>query len=58
MEPEELNLVWSCLYKKVRECVSTRNIMHLRRILSVLVLAVKVKKGQKVSGKLQYFSCH
>ncbi|KAK2393598.1 ARM repeat superfamily protein [Trifolium repens] len=49
MEPEELNLVWSCLYKKVRECVSTRNIMHLRRILSVLVSAVKVKKGQKVS---------
>ncbi|XP_045811204.1 small subunit processome component 20 homolog isoform X1 [Trifolium pratense] len=49
MEPEELNLAWSCLYKKVHECVSTGNITHLRRILSVLVSAVKVQKGQKVS---------
>ncbi|XP_045802729.1 U3 small nucleolar RNA-associated protein 20-like [Trifolium pratense] len=50
MEPKELNLVWSCLYKKVHECVNTGNIMHLRRILSVLVSGVKVQKGQKVSG--------
>ncbi|CAI8597993.1 unnamed protein product [Vicia faba] len=49
MEPKELNLVWSCLYKEVHECGSTGNIRHLRRILSVLVSAVKVQKGQKVS---------
>lgn len=55
MEPEELNLVWSCLYKEVHECVSTGNIRHLRCILSVLVSAIEVEKGQKVSGKLQYF---
>lgn len=55
MEPNELSLVWSCLYKEVRECVSTGNIRHLRHILLVLVSAVKVQKGKKVSGKLQYF---
>ena len=55
MEPKELNLVWSCLYKEVHECVNTENIRHLRRILSVLVSAIKVQKGQNVSGKLQYF---
>jgi RNA polymerase-interacting CarD/CdnL/TRCF family regulator len=55
MEPKELNLAWVCLYKEVHECVSTGNITHLGRILSVLVSAVKVQRGQKVSGKLQYF---
>lgn len=54
-EPKELNLVWSCLYNEVHECVTTENIGHLRRILSVLVSAIKVQKGQNVSGKLQYF---
>ncbi|CAK8567091.1 unnamed protein product [Lathyrus sativus] len=49
MEPKELNLVWSCLYKEVHECVSTGNIRHLRCILTVLVSAVEVEKGQKVS---------
>ncbi|XP_058787152.1 uncharacterized protein LOC131661580 [Vicia villosa] len=49
MEPKELNLVWTCLYKEVHECVSTGNIRHLRRILSVLVSALKEQKGQKVS---------
>ncbi|XP_004492742.1 uncharacterized protein [Cicer arietinum] len=49
MEPNELSLVWSCLYKEVRECVSTGNIRHLRHILLVLVSAVKVQKGKKVS---------
>ncbi|KAL5061396.1 hypothetical protein RYX36_033000 [Vicia faba] len=48
-EPKELNLVWSCLYKEVHKCVSTGNIRHLRRNLSVLVSAVKVEKGRKVS---------
>jgi U3 small nucleolar RNA-associated protein 20 len=49
MEPKELNLAWVCLYKEVHECVSTGNITHLGRILSVLVSAVKVQRGQKVS---------
>ncbi|RHN69146.1 hypothetical protein MtrunA17_Chr3g0121561 [Medicago truncatula] len=48
-EPKELNLVWSCLYNEVHECVTTENIGHLRRILSVLVSAIKVQKGQNVS---------
>ncbi|KAI5411955.1 DEAD-box ATP-dependent RNA helicase 15 [Lathyrus oleraceus] len=48
MEPEELNLVWSCLYKEAHECVSTGNIRHLG-ILSMLVSAIEVEKGQKVS---------
>ncbi|XP_058734295.1 uncharacterized protein LOC131606025 [Vicia villosa] len=49
IEPKDLNLVWSCLYKEVHDCVSTGNIRHLRRILPVLVSAVEVRKGQKVS---------
>ena len=57
MEPKELNLVWNCLYREVNECVSTGDIIHLRRIVSVLVSAVKVQNGQKVSGKLPDFVC-
>ncbi|KAI4344958.1 hypothetical protein L6164_012131 [Bauhinia variegata] len=49
MEPEELNLVWKCLYKEVSKCVSTGNILHLGRLLSVLASAVKLYNGQKVS---------
>ncbi|KAL2332603.1 hypothetical protein Fmac_013816 [Flemingia macrophylla] len=49
MESKELNLVWNCLYKEVNECINTRNIRHLRHILSVLVSAIKIQKGQKVS---------
>ncbi|KAJ1406609.1 Down-regulated-in-metastasis protein [Sesbania bispinosa] len=49
MEPKELNLVWNCLYKEVNGCVSTRDMRHLRHILSVLVSAVKIQNGQKVS---------
>ncbi|XP_058732408.1 U3 small nucleolar RNA-associated protein 20-like isoform X2 [Vicia villosa] len=49
VEPKDLNLVWSCLYKEVHDCVSTGNIRHLRRILSLLVSAVEVQKGQTVS---------
>ncbi|KAE9587003.1 hypothetical protein Lalb_Chr23g0269101 [Lupinus albus] len=49
MEPKELNLVWDCLYEEVSKGVSTRNMQHLRCILSVLVSAVKVQNGQKVS---------
>ncbi|KAJ1404603.1 Down-regulated-in-metastasis protein [Sesbania bispinosa] len=49
MEPKELNLVWNCLYKEVHGCVSTRDMRHLRHILSVLVSAVKIQNGQKVS---------
>ncbi|KAK7331456.1 hypothetical protein VNO77_25681 [Canavalia gladiata] len=49
MEPKELNLVWKILYKEVRECVNAGNISHLRHILSVLVSAIKMQNGQKVS---------
>ncbi|CAL0327253.1 unnamed protein product [Lupinus luteus] len=49
MEPKELNLVWDCLYEEVSKGVSTKNLQHLRCILSVLVSAVKVQNGQKVS---------
>ena len=54
MEPEELSLLWKCLYKGISKCVTTGSNLHLRRLLSVLVLAVKVEDGQKVSGKKQY----
>nr|KYP57020.1 U3 small nucleolar RNA-associated protein 20 [Cajanus cajan] len=49
MESKELNLVWNCLYKEVNECVNTRNVRHLRHLLSVLVSAIKIQNGQKVS---------
>ncbi|XP_061369187.1 uncharacterized protein LOC133312060 isoform X1 [Gastrolobium bilobum] len=49
MEANELNLVWSCLYKEVSECITAGNIRHLRHILSMLVASVKVQNGQKVS---------
>lgn len=55
MDPKELNLMWNCLYKEVHGCVSTGNFRHLRHTLSVLISAVKMQNGQKVSGKLQYF---
>lgn len=55
MESKELNLVWNCLYKETDECLNTGNIRHLQYTLSVLVSAIKVQNGQKVSGKLKYF---
>jgi len=55
MESKELNLVWNCLCKEADECLNTGNVRHLRHILSVLVSAIKMQNGQKVSGKLKYF---
>jgi len=55
MESKELNLVWNCLYKEADECLNSGNIKHLRHILSVLVSAIKMQNGQKVSGKLKCF---
>ncbi|KOM39691.1 hypothetical protein LR48_Vigan03g307300 [Vigna angularis] len=49
MESKELNLVWNCLYKETDECLNTGNIRHLQYTLSVLVSAIKVQNGQKVS---------
>ncbi|XP_057754877.1 uncharacterized protein LOC130974144 isoform X1 [Arachis stenosperma] len=49
MEAKELSLVWDFLYKEISECVSSGDVKHLRRILSVLVSAVKMQNGQKVS---------
>ncbi|KAL2955225.1 hypothetical protein AAZX31_18G015600 [Glycine max] len=49
MESKELDLVWNCIYKEVNECLNTGNSRHLRHILSVLVSAIKVQNGQKVS---------
>ncbi|MED6178373.1 hypothetical protein PIB30_107019, partial [Stylosanthes scabra] len=49
MEAKELNLVWDFLYKEISECVSSGDVKHVRRILSVLGSAVKVQNGQKVS---------
>lgn len=57
MEPKELNLVWECLYAEVKKCACTRSILHLRCLLSMLISSVKAHKGQKVTGKLNYFFC-
>ncbi|XP_028759690.1 small subunit processome component 20 homolog isoform X2 [Neltuma alba] len=48
MEPDELNLVWKCLYEEVEDCACTGGISHLRCLLSVLISAVKVHNGRKV----------
>ncbi|CAJ1855304.1 unnamed protein product [Sphenostylis stenocarpa] len=55
MESKELNLVWNCLYKETDECLNTGNTRHLRHVLSVLVSAIKIQNGQKVSGKFKSY---
>lgn len=52
MEPEELNLVWKCLYEEAKECACTGESLHLRCLLSVLISAVESHNGQKVLGEL------
>lgn len=54
MEPEELKLVWKCLYEEVKECACTGGILHLRCLLSLLISAVKAHNGRKVVGELIY----
>ncbi|KAJ7955379.1 Small subunit processome component 20-like protein [Quillaja saponaria] len=48
IEPQELNLMWKCLYKKVGECVNSGDVLHLSRLLSILISTVQMHNGRRV----------
>lgn len=56
LNPNELVLMWDCLYEEINDCVSGGYSQHLSRLLSVLISTISVDRGRKVSGKLVYFS--
>lgn len=48
LEPKEINLMWISLYRKITDCVTNECLLHLRRLLSLLISAVKIDKGRRV----------
>ena len=55
LEPKELTLALSCLVEEIRLSNENGNLAHLSRLLSVLIYAVRFKKGANVFGK--FFCC-
>ena len=51
LNPNDLKLIWDCLYKEINGCVTGEYSQHLSRLLSVLILIISADRGRKVSGK-------
>ncbi|KMT14841.1 hypothetical protein BVRB_3g065640 isoform B [Beta vulgaris subsp. vulgaris] len=49
LNPNELVLMWDCLYEEINDCVSGGYSQHLSRLLSVLISTISVDRGRKVS---------
>ncbi|CAE5958438.1 unnamed protein product [Arabidopsis arenosa] len=45
---EELSVIWNCLYQEVNKSILNKQSVHLRRLLTVITSAVRIKKGLKV----------
>ncbi|XP_057544903.1 uncharacterized protein LOC130824041 isoform X1 [Amaranthus tricolor] len=49
LNPNDLKLIWDCLYKEINGCVTGEYSQHLSRLLSVLILIISADRGRKVS---------
>ncbi|KAL8136927.1 hypothetical protein V2J09_002928 [Rumex salicifolius] len=50
MNPEELRLMWNCLYCGITNCLNNQRISFLNCLLSVLISNISFENGRKVFG--------
>ncbi|XP_048334306.2 uncharacterized protein LOC107422300 isoform X3 [Ziziphus jujuba] len=49
IEPNELKLMWKCLYVEVADCIKNKRVVRLSYLLSLLVSMVQINDGRRVS---------
>ncbi|XVF65313.1 hypothetical protein PTKIN_Ptkin09bG0238000 [Pterospermum kingtungense] len=53
LEPEELTLMWQCLYQEISDSQENGSVLHLSRLLSLLISAIQVNSTRDISDYQQ-----